>query len=314
MRVVFLGTPRTAVPSLEALLADGHDVRLVVTRPDRPAGRSKTPVPPPVKVRAAEAGIEVLQPEKVRDRAFLAAIEGARPDVIAVVAYGRILTRPVLDAAPHGAINVHFSLLPRYRGAAPVAWALAHGEERTGVTTFRLDEGLDTGDVLLVRETAIEPREHAPALLERLARLGADLLVETLRGCAAGSIVPRAQEHGLATSAPALTRSDGAWDPGWDARTVEGRVRGLDPWPGVWASVRDKRIRIVAARLATGTTERDPGFVLGLDGEDLTVAAGRGGIVAVSRVQPEGRRAMSAREAVSGRRILPGDRLERPPA
>lgn len=313
MRVVFLGTPHAAVPSLEAILAAGHDVPLVVTRADKPVGRSGTPEAPAVKVAAVAAGVPVFQPTKVRDAAFLATIEAARPDALAVVAYGRILARSVLDVARHGAINVHFSLLPKYRGAAPVAWALCRGESETGVTTFRLDEGLDTGDVLLSRRLGIEPAEHAPALLSRLARIGGDLLVETLAGLDAGSIVPRAQDHTQATLAPLISRADGAWDPAWTAREVEGRVRGLDPWPGVWAVLRGKRIRIVAGRAIEGWAEEEAGSVLGQAGAVALVCAS-GTLLALDALQPEGRRAMSAREAVSGRQIAPGDRLERPAA
>ena len=314
VRVVFLGTPAAAVPSLEAILDAGHDVPLVVTRADRPVGRSGTPSPPPVKVRAVEAGLRVLQPTRVRDEAFLSEIEKTKADALAVVAYGRILPAPVLAAAPHGAINVHFSLLPLYRGAAPVAWALARGETETGVTTFRLDEGLDTGDVLLARRVAIEAGEHAPSLLGRLATLGGALLVETLDGLARGTIVPRPQEHGLATLAPLISKEDGAWDPAWRAHEVEGRVRGLDPWPGVWAQRSGKRIRIVEARATDGTTDRPSGTILELSGDRLLVAAAGGEVVAVASVQPEGRRAMGAKDAVSGRQLVPGDRIERPAA
>jgi len=313
VRVVFLGTPHAAVPSLEAILGAGHDVPLVVTRADKPVGRSGTPEAPPVKVRAAAAGIPVLQPAKVRDAAFLSAIREARPDALVVVAYGRILTRSVLDVARHGAINAHFSLLPRYRGAAPVAWALVRGETETGVTTFRLDEGLDTGDVLLARRATIEPGEHAPSLLSRLSKLGASLLVETLAGLDAGSIVPRSQNHALATAAPLITRADGAWDPAWTAREVEGRVRGLDPWPGVWAARSGKRLRIVEAHAVEGTTAEPPGSIVEAQGA-LALACASGTILALETVQPEGRRAVSARDAVSGRQIAPGDRLERPAA
>jgi methionyl-tRNA formyltransferase len=313
VRVVFLGTPAAAVPSLEAILRAGHDVPLVVTRADKPVGRSGTPEAPAVKVAAVAAGIPVFQPTKVRDAAFLDAIAGARPDALAVVAYGRILTRAVLDVARHGAINVHFSLLPKYRGAAPVAWALCRGESETGATTFRLDEGLDTGDVLGVRSVRIEPVEHAPSLLSRLAKIGGELLVETLAGLDAGTIVPRPQDHSLATLAPLISRADGAWDPAWTAREVEGRVRGLDPWPGVWAMLRGKRVRIVAARAMEGSTSEAPGSVVEIE-RSTALACASGTLLVLDAIQPEGRRAMSAREAASGRQIAPGDRLERPAA
>ncbi|HVQ34611.1 MAG TPA: methionyl-tRNA formyltransferase [Candidatus Bathyarchaeia archaeon] len=313
MRIVFLGTPLPAVPSLEAILDAGHDVPLVVTRADKPVGRSGTPEAPAVKVKAVAAGIPVFQPARVRDAAFLSAIRQARPDALAVVAYGRILTREVLDVAKHGAINVHFSLLPRYRGAAPVTWALVRGETETGVTTFRLDEGLDTGDVLGARRVPIEPAEHAPSLLSRLSTIGAALLVETLAGLDAGTIVPRPQDPARATLAPLITRADGAWDPAWTAREVEGRVRGLDPWPGVWAVRNGKRLRVVAGRAIPGSTGSAPGDIVE-HGGGLAVACASGTLFALDAVQPEGRRAVSAREAMSGRQLAPGDRLERPAA
>jgi methionyl-tRNA formyltransferase len=183
-----MGTPESAMPSLDAILAAGHDVPLVCTQPDRPVGRSKAPRPSPVKVLALARGLTVIQPAKVRTPALLEAIVEASADVLAVVAYGRILTRQVLGKARHGGVNLHFSLLPAFRGAAPVQWALARGERTTGVTTFRIDEGLDSGDLLLQQSVAIAPREHAPELLSRLAVDGARLLVETLDGLAAGSI------------------------------------------------------------------------------------------------------------------------------
>ena len=313
MRIVFLGTPETALPSLEAILAAGHDVSLVCTQPDRPAGRRKEPQASPVKQFALARNLRVIQPEKVRTPQFLEAILGAAPDVLAVVAYGRILARPVLDAARHGAINLHFSLLPALRGAAPVQWALARGEHETGVTTFRIDEGLDTGDLLGQRRVAIAEAEHAPALLGRLAVEGAALLVETLGGLAAGSITPKPQDHARATSAPILTREDGRWDEAWTAWHLEGRVRGFDPWPGVWAVRGGKRLRIAgAAALAGASSAADPGTVLSSDAEGVRVACAGGTVAIVDSVQPEGGRAMSVREAVNGRLLCPGDRIERP--
>jgi methionyl-tRNA formyltransferase len=312
VRVVFLGTPVTAVPALTGLLDAGHDVALVVTQPDRASGRSGRLQPPPVKVRAVERGVRVIQPTTVRSPEFLHEIAEARPDVLAVVAYGRILPRPVLEAAPHGAVNVHFSLLPAWRGAAPVAWALAHGERETGVTTFRLDEGVDTGDVLLRARVAIEPGEHAPALLARLSEEGAGLLVATLAALAAGTIRPVAQDHARASRAPLLSREDGHWDPTWSARDLEGRVRGFDPWPGVWVSRGGARWRIVAARAVDGAVADDPaGTLLALDGDSLRLACAGGTVATIDLVQAEGRRAMTAREAVNGRQLRPGDRLAR---
>jgi methionyl-tRNA formyltransferase len=308
-----MGTPHTAAPALDALLAAGHDVVLAVTRPDRPAGRGRSPQPPPVKELASSRGLRVLQTDDVRSPEFMGALASVSPEVLAVVAFGRILPRQVLDAAPHGAINVHFSLLPAYRGAAPVQWALASGEVITGVTTFRIDEGLDTGDLLGQRPVAIVAGEHAPALLGRLAVAGAALLVETLRGLAAGSIRPTPQDHDRATKAPRLSRQDGQWDPSWSARDLEGRVRGFDPWPGVWAQRAGKRIRLVDAHaLGDASTEGEPGVILGIHGEAFRLGCAGGTVAVVDSVQPDGGRVMSAREAVNGRLLRPGDRIERP--
>ncbi len=308
-----MGTPETALPSLEAILAVGHDVTLVCTQPDRPAGRKKEPQASPVKQFALARNLRMIQPEKVRTPQFLEAIVGATPDVLAVVAYGRILTRNVLDVAPQGAINLHFSLLPALRGAAPVQWALARGEHETGVTTFRIDEGLDTGDLLGQRRVAIAPGEHAPALLGRLAVEGASLLVETLAGLGAGSMAPKPQDHARATAAPILTRGDGRWDQEWTARQLEGRVRGFDPWPGVWAVRAGKRLRIAGATALPGaSSDVDAGTILSSDAEGVRVACAGGTVAMVDSVQPEGGRAMSAREAVNGRLLCTGDRIERP--
>jgi len=312
VRVVFLGTPATAVPALEALLAAGHDVCMVVTQPDRPARRSSRPQPTAVKTRALAHGLRLAQPVTVKDARFHASIAGARPDVLVVVAYGRLLPSPVLEAAPQGAVNLHFSLLPELRGAAPVQWALARGASETGVTTFRLDSGLDTGDLLLQQRVAIRPGEHAPSLLGRLAEEGAPLLVATLSGLASGTIHPVAQDHARATVAPSLTRADGLWDSSWSALGLEGRVRGFDPWPGVWAARSGARIRIVEARALSGAaTDALPGTVLAIEAEAAQLACAGGTVAAVETVQLEGRRVMSAREAANGRSLLRGDVLER---
>jgi methionyl-tRNA formyltransferase len=262
-----------------------------------------------VKRLALDRGLPVIQPVKLKEASVAGAIAAAAPDVLVVVAYGRILPRPLLDAAPHGAVNVHFSLLPELRGAAPVPWALARGHRETGVTTFRLDEGLDTGDLLLQERVPIEPREHAPALLERLAETGAALLLATLSGLDARTIRPRAQDEARATHAPILTREDGHWDPRWTAVELEGRVRGFDPWPGVWAGLRGTRIRLVDVRASEGVATAPPGAILDLRGEAVLMACADESVAAVECVQLEGRRAVTARAAISGRQLALGDRL-----
>ncbi len=312
MKLVFLGTPRVAVPAINALIDAGHEIGLVVTQPDRPSGRSRRPAAPPVKQVAVVHGLEVSQPYKVRNEAFRESIASRKPDLLVVVAYGRILPGEVLRAAPLGAVNVHFSLLPRYRGAAPVQWALARGESVTGVTTMLMNERMDEGDILLQREVAIAPGEHAPALQERLAAIGAELLLETLSGVESGSIEPRPQDHALATMAPIIKKSDGEADPALHAREIEGRVRGFDPWPGVWLRRSGKRLRLVEVRALDASPRKEPaGLIAGLTPEGLVMVCGEGSSLLLTKVQPEGRRALSARDAVNGRQIEVGDRLEK---
>lgn len=311
MRVVFLGTPDVAIPSLLALIEAGHEIALAVTQPDRPAGRSRQPVPPPVKRAAAERGLPLFQPAKVRDAAFRERLAACRPDALCVVAYGRILPAPVLALPAGGAVNVHFSLLPAYRGAAPVQWALARGEAVTGVTTMLMNERMDEGDILLQQEVPILPGEHAPALEGRLAQVGAALLVQTLAGLGAGTLEARPQEQAGASLAPLLSRSDGAISPQLDAREIEGRVRGFDPWPGVWLSRKGARIRLVEARALDGLEPAaPPGSLTALTPEGLILVCGGGTRLLLGRVQPEGRRVLGARDAVNGRHLAVGERLE----
>jgi methionyl-tRNA formyltransferase len=311
VKLTFFGTPNSAVPTLDALVAAGHEVSRVVTRPDRPVGRSRKPQPPPVKRAAVGHGLTVDQPEKVRGRGFCEALAASEPDLLVVVAYGKILPRRVLDAGRLGAVNVHFSLLPKYRGAAPVQWALARCETKTGVTTMMMSEKMDEGDLLLQDAIEIGDNEHAPALTERLAASGAALLVRTLAGLEAGSIVPAPQDEAAATYAPMLRREDGLADFSLPAPHLAGRIRGFDPWPGVWATAGRRRLRLVEARTASARThDGRPGRILGIDDERALVACGQGSVLAVSVVQPEGRRAMTVPEAVNGRQIRPGDVFE----
>ena len=313
MKLVFLGTPAVAVPSLESLIEAGHSVPLVVSQPDRPVGRSRRPVPTPVKQAAQERGIEVFQPAKVRNAAFRETLAAARPDVLVVVAYGRILPARVLALGRLGAVNVHFSLLPAYRGAAPVQWALARAEERTGVTTMLMDAGLDEGDILMQEEVVIESGEHAPGLAARMSRIGARLLIPTLEGLESGRLEARPQDADKATFAPILSRRDGAIGLDLHAREIEGRVRGFDPWPGVWLRNKNRRVRIVEAR-AVEQMEPIPGETPGTLGpatsEGVWMACAGGTRLLIERVQIEGGRVMPARDAVNGRRLQPGDRLE----
>jgi methionyl-tRNA formyltransferase len=311
VKLVFLGTPRVAVPALEALLGAGHEVRLVVTQPDRPAGRSRDPLPPPVKKLAIERGIEVFQPAKVRNAAYREKLAACEPEALVVVAYGRILPGKVLRIAPLGSVNVHFSLLPKYRGAAPVQWTLVNGEEVTGVTTMLMNEKMDEGDILLQREIPIVEGEHSPALSDRLSRIGSELLVETIARLASGAIEPRPQDHSAATLAPMIAKEDGEVSPDLTAKAIEGRIRGFDPWPGVWLRRGRRRLRIVDARAADlPPHEEPPGTIAELTSDGLLMACGEGSSLLLAAIQPEGRKVLTARDAVNGRQLQVGDRLE----
>jgi methionyl-tRNA formyltransferase len=311
VRLVFLGTPEAAVPSLLRLLDAGHEIVAAVTRPDRPVGRSRRPVAPPVKRLAVERGLAVLQPRRVRGAAFREELQSLGPDALIVVAYGRILPPPVLEIGEYGAINLHFSLLPRYRGAAPVQWALARGEAVTGVTTMQVAPELDTGAILFQREVAVESGEHAPALERRLAQIGAELLSETLAALSAGRATPRPQDPAAATEAPLLRVEDGWISPEWAASEIEGRVRGFDPWPGAWLRHRGRRLRVVEAHAVAGDATDAPAGTLVEEGRGLVMACGGGSRLLLSRIQPEGRRPLAVRDALNGRHVAPGDRFER---
>jgi methionyl-tRNA formyltransferase len=287
MRVVFLGTPAFAVASLDALARAGHEIAAVVAQPDRPAGRGQALREPATKAWARGRGVRVLQPEKVRDGKLAAELAALRPDVLAVAAYGRILGKDLLDLAPHGAVNVHGSLLPRYRGAAPIQWAVANGEAETGVSIMQMDEGLDTGDVLLQRALAIGPDETAEALSPRLAAVGAAALVEALALAEAGALVPVRQDPARATLAPILTKEDGRIDWTCPASAIAARLRGFSPWPGAWTTLEGRVVKILEARAEEAAAGR-PGEAR-RSGRGLAVACGGGTALAIARLQPEGR-------------------------
>lgn len=309
MRVVFMGSPDFAVPPLEALLAH-HEVALVVTQPDKPAGRGKRMAAPPVKTVAEAAGVPVIQPRSARRASVVEALRATGAELAVVVAYGKILPRAVLEAFPRGCINVHASLLPRYRGAAPIQWAVINGDAETGVTIMQLDEGMDTGPMLLKRTIPIAPGDTAGTLFERLAPLGAEALLAALDGLAAGTLVAEAQDPAAATHAPMLTKADGHVDWRQSARAVRDRIRGVDPWPGAVTALGDEPLKLFQPMVIEG--QGRPGEVLGVDGRGLLVACGQGA-VAVGAVQAPGRRRMEARAFASGRAIPPGTLL-RPPA
>ena len=308
--LVFCGTPDFAVPTLKKLIEAGHNLHLVVTQPDRPSGRGKELAIPPVKQVVQSLGIPVVQPEKIKNnQEFRAQLEGTRPEAIIVVGYGRIIPKWMIDLPPQGNINLHASLLPKYRGAAPIQWAIARGETLTGVTTMRIDEGLDTGDILLQREMSIAPEDTAITLAPRLATMGAELMIETLRGLKAGTIQPRKQDHAEASLAPMLKKEDGQIDFTRPAPEVLNRLRGFQPWPGAFTSFRGKNLTLHRARLAaSGLGPLAPGEVK-IAGEDLLLGCGEGSTLEVLELQPEGKRRMSAKDFIHGYRPRAGERL-----
>jgi methionyl-tRNA formyltransferase len=308
MRLVFMGTPQAAVPTLRRCLEDGHEVVAVWTQPDRPAGRCNKLAVPPVKEFALRAGLTIHQPAKIRNEEALRLFASHGADAAVVVAYGRILPAGFLSAPRLGCINVHFSLLPRYRGAAPVNWAIVRGETETGVTTMRIVEELDAGAILLQRATAIGEEETAPELMERLSATGAELLSETLKRF--DEIEPREQEEEKATFAPVLKREDGLIDWALDAAQIERRVRGFQPWPSAHTTFNSQRLVIWRAGVAgDGPETGGAGEVVLAHGDELVVSCGEGTRLRLHEVQPEGKRRMSARDFLNGARVRAGERF-----
>ena len=302
MRVLFYGTPAFALPTLRALLSR-HRVVAAVTQPDRPAGRGQRSQASPVKIEAAEHGVPVLQPTRLRDPGWPDRLAEHPADVAIVVAFGQLLPQAVLDVPARGSINVHASLLPRYRGAAPIAWAIIRGERETGVTTFQMDAGMDTGPLLLQRATVIGAEETAGELAERLAVLGADLLLETLDRL--DTLAPRAQDSPAATLAPRLRKVDGVLDWTEPAAALAARIRGLNPWPGAMTSGPGGRLLVWRARAIVG--QGLPGVLTAIDGQ-LAVGTGAG-LLEPLEVQPESRRAMDWVAYLRGARLGAGARF-----
>jgi methionyl-tRNA formyltransferase len=295
------------VPTLEAVIGC-HDVALVVTQPDRAAGRSMETHAPPVKRAALAHGISVIQPEKIKTNAeFREQLEAVCPDAILVVAYGRIIPKWMLDLPRLGCINLHGSLLPKYRGAAPIQWAVANGERETGVTTMRIDEGLDTGPMLLAEKVRIAPEETAVDLYESLADIGARLMVKTLHGLECGTVTPVEQDHAQATLAPILTREDGLIDFARSAQNIYDRWRGFQPWPGAFTKLRGKKL--IVHRMHVGAERGIEAGTLQVHGEQMLAGCSGGSAVVFDEVQMEGKRRMSASEFLRGYQIHAGERL-----
>ncbi len=305
MRVLFYGTPAFALPALDALLA-GHQVVAVITRPDKPSGRGHRLMAPPVKRRAEAAGIPVLQPARLRDPGWPARLAGFNAEVAVVVAFGQILPKAVLDVPARGSINVHASLLPRYRGAAPIAWAIIRGETETGITTFKMDPGMDTGDILLQEVTRIGPDETAGELGARLAEIGAGVLLRTLDRLDA--LTPMPQDHEAATLAPRLTKQDGWLRLAEPAPALANRVRGCNPWPGAALMTPAGRLLLWRATVVPHPASAPPGTLVA-SGPDATAIATGQGLLLPRLVQPESRKAMNWADFLRGARLGPGARF-----
>lgn len=304
MRLVFMGTPSAAVPTLERILADRHEVVAVWTQPDKPAGRGNKIAASPVKQFALERGLTVHQPAKIKTSDALELFAAHAADAAVVVAYGRILPDSYLSAFKYGCINNHFSLLPKYRGAAPVNWAIVQGETRTGVTTMRINSGLDTGDILLQRETDILANETAPELLARLAQLGAELVSETLANLE--TIEPRQQTEDDATFAPILKREDGLITWELNAQDIVNRIRGFQPFPNAFAFVADKKLVLWRASAEDLNAPLEAGTILKASADDLLVVCGESSILRIHEVQLEGKRRMSVRDFLNGVKLEVG--------
>jgi len=312
LNLVFCGTPQFAVPTLDKLVEAGHSIHLVLTQPDRPKGRGLELVSSPVKQTALHHNLPIYQPEKIKTNEELQArLREITPDAIIVVGYGRIIPKWMLDLPRYGNINLHASLLPKYRGAAPIQWAIASGEEVTGVTVMRLDEGLDTGDMLSQEGLAITDDDTSESIAPRLAAIGADLMVETLRALAGGTVTPRPQNESEATLAPILTKEDGRIDFTRTAQEIYNRLRAFQPWPGAFTTFHGKMLGITAARPATAPT---PGASLRegqliAHGSQLFVSCGQNTSLEALEVQPEGKKRMPAADFVHGYRPGKGEKF-----
>ncbi|HET7011340.1 MAG TPA: methionyl-tRNA formyltransferase [Anaerolineales bacterium] len=309
MRLVFLGSPEFAVPSLEAL-ARHYDITGVVTQPDRPAGRGRQTRSPAVRVTAHRLGLPVLQPARISDPEALETISSWDPDLIVVAAFGQLLRPSILDLPRLGCLNIHASLLPRWRGASPIQAAILAGDRTSGVTIMKMDQGLDTGPLLSQRAVPLSPDETGGSLSTRLASLGASILLETLPGYLAGSVVPVAQDEKQATYAPRLRKSDGALDPAEPAERLARRVRAFHPWPGAYIDWDGGRLAVLAAHATTDDLPSSPGTLSVLEGDPVLATAQ--GTLHLDRVQPQGKKPMSGAAFLRGSRVFAGTSIKMP--
>jgi methionyl-tRNA formyltransferase len=305
LRIVFMGTPDFAVPSLQALIEGPNQVVAVVCQPDRQRGRGKVLSPPPVKVLAEQHDIPVLQPPSVRKEPFLEQLRELASDLLVVVAYGKILPSALLQLPRLGAINVHGSLLPKYRGAAPIQWAVINGETETGITIMQLDEGMDTGDILLTVPVAIGPQETAGELFDRLARLGGQTLGPAIERLKQGQLTPQPQNHAFASPAPMLTKEMGHLDWSLPAARLHCLIRGLDPWPSAYGFIEGKRYRFFNPEIVRYKAAQPPGTLCRVDNQGLLIATGEDSLL-IREIQPEGKKRMEVATCLRGAHITHG--------
>lgn len=304
-RIIFFGTPVFAIPSLEQLIQGPNEVIAVVTQPDRERGRGRKKSPSPVKEMALKHGMALYQPEKVKEESFIEEMKALRPDLLVVVAFGQILPRDLLGVPQFGAINVHGSLLPQYRGAAPIAWAILKGEKRTGITTMLMDEGMDTGDILMQTEIPIEEEDTGETLQKKLSSLGGQLLTETIEKMKEGSLSPEPQDHSRASYAPPLKKKDGLIDWKKPAEEIDRQIRAFNPWPGAFTGMEYGLLKIYRGEVRKGAFRGKAGSVIWVGSDFIEVGTGEGSFL-IREVQPEGKRRMSVRDFLSGHRISAG--------
>ena len=308
MNIIFMGTPDFAIPSLARLIASDNNIMGVVTQPDRPRGRGKKLQPPPVKTLALQHGLTVVQPEDVKEENFIQWLKTQNPDLIVVVAFGQILPPKILNIPSHGCINLHTSLLPAYRGAAPINWVLINGDKVTGVTTILMNEWMDTGDILLQRKINIEQKDDALTLSHRLSTLGAKLLLETISQLKTGTLIPMPQNHSKASYAPALKKEDGRIDWGKDAQAIHSQIRGTLPWPGAFTNLENKLLKIFKSQVVECKSQDTPGKISQINPEGIKVATGKGYLL-LTEVQLQDRRRMEVAEFIKGNPIPIGTML-----
>jgi len=304
-RIIFMGTPDFAVPSLKALHNSGHEIVLVVTQPDRPKGRGQKVYFSPVKEAALELGYDILQPSSVRSSEFYENAASLNPDILVVIAFGHILPKKVLSIPKDCAINLHASLLPKYRGPAPIQWAVINMEKETGVTSMLMNEGLDTGNILLSAKTEISSKETSSSLHDRLSVIAGDLLIQTLSGISTDSIKPIPQENSLATYAPLLKKKDGLINWSKPAEEIEAFIRGMTPWPGAFTFIGNKRLKIFATDVVFSDSKKAPGTVTGEARDELRVATGKY-LLSVREIQQESGKRLYIKDYLSGSNISPG--------